>query len=406
MPVEIRMPELASDMVEADLVAWLVSEGDDVSQGDLLAEIETDKATVEYESPVAGRVVELCVPAPTTGIKVGEPIARIEATRPSADATKTLASHAGERAAPPGRASETTVPAGGRPVGDIAASALARRIAQQRGVDLGQLEGSGAAGRIVKADVERAAAAAGAVAGAPPRADETTAPTHDAAGDERGAVHGAAAALSRMALAGVQADATGPRLELTARCDARALVRALEALGAARASDDGGPLPGLRELVVAAASHALRDVEDFAAGSPTIALRRGDGATRCLVRDGDRCGLAALAQQLRAASRDEATASPAPTGGTAAASALQIVFGEACAERVAANPLPPGHAALGVGSLERAPVVTDDAGSPKITAGHVLRCVLRVDGSIDEGAALRWFAAFRAGIEDPLTLAL
>ena len=72
------MPELGSDMTEADLVQWLVAEGDTIAAGDLIAEIETDKATVEYESPLSGVIVELCVAAPATGVKVGELIARIE----------------------------------------------------------------------------------------------------------------------------------------------------------------------------------------------------------------------------------------------------------------------------------------------------------------------------------------
>ena len=72
MVTEIRLPELGSDMVEADLVQWLVAPGDRIEAGDLIAEIETDKATVEFESPVSGVIAELCVEAPATGVKVGE----------------------------------------------------------------------------------------------------------------------------------------------------------------------------------------------------------------------------------------------------------------------------------------------------------------------------------------------
>ena len=74
---EIRMPEFGADMTEADLVQWLVAAGDRVTQGDLIAEFETDKSTVEYEAPVSGVVTELCLAAPTTGVQVGDLIARI-----------------------------------------------------------------------------------------------------------------------------------------------------------------------------------------------------------------------------------------------------------------------------------------------------------------------------------------
>ena len=78
MAIEIRMPELGAEVTEADLLEWLVAVGDRVEAGDLIAEIETDKATVEFESPASGVVLELCVAAGTRGITVGELLARLE----------------------------------------------------------------------------------------------------------------------------------------------------------------------------------------------------------------------------------------------------------------------------------------------------------------------------------------
>ena len=94
---EIRMPEFGADMTEADLVQWLVAAGDRVTQGDLIAEFETDKSTVEYEAPVSGVVTELCVAAPTTGVQVGDLIARIEASdAPEEPAARAEATEPGE----------------------------------------------------------------------------------------------------------------------------------------------------------------------------------------------------------------------------------------------------------------------------------------------------------------------
>jgi pyruvate dehydrogenase E2 component (dihydrolipoamide acetyltransferase) len=183
MPTQILMPALSPTMEEGTLAKWLVKEGDAVSSGDLLAEIETDKATMEFEAVDEGVIGRILVPAGTEGVKVNSPIAVLLAEGESAaDATRAeapKASDAAAEAAPEGSSeavaapSPETAPAGGYGRGETAAthapsapdgdrlfaSPLARRIAKEKGLDLGAIKGTGPKGRIVKADVEKAEAA-------------------------------------------------------------------------------------------------------------------------------------------------------------------------------------------------------------------------------------------------------
>jgi pyruvate dehydrogenase E2 component (dihydrolipoamide acetyltransferase) len=198
MPIELKMPALSPTMEEGTLAKWLVKEGDDVKSGDILAEIETDKATMEFEAVDEGKIAKILVPEGTDGVKVGAPIAIMagEGEDASAAALKAdTAAPAPPKAAPEPKADATpkappapapveTPPAPSAPAappraeGDrVKASPLARRLAQAQNIDLGGIQGSGPGGRIVRADIDaasgkapaaapaQAAAAASAVAG-------------------------------------------------------------------------------------------------------------------------------------------------------------------------------------------------------------------------------------------------
>ena len=179
MAIEIKMPALSPTMEEGTLAKWLVKEGDVVKSGDILAEIETDKATMEFEAVDEGTIASIAVAEGTDGVKVGTVIATItgDDEEPSAPAPKAEAAPAPVAAEPTKSEPKTsaTPPArteaqaedhglpptpGEEPAGDkgerIKASPLARRIAAHQGVDLASLSGSGPNGRIVKADVEGA----------------------------------------------------------------------------------------------------------------------------------------------------------------------------------------------------------------------------------------------------------
>lgn len=199
MPTPIKMPALSPTMEEGTLAKWLVKEGDAVSAGDLLAEIETDKATMEFEAVDEGTIASIEVDERTEGVAVGTVIAMLAGEGESVeDAAKAAPDQASDDKAKepdakpanqedpaqePAKAQprenakpESPAPEGGKagpaPTKDgerIFASPLARRIAEQNGLDLGEVKGTGPRGRIVKADVEGAEPGQGAAASAAPK---------------------------------------------------------------------------------------------------------------------------------------------------------------------------------------------------------------------------------------------
>lgn len=172
MPINLQMPALSPTMEEGTLAKWLVKEGDEVVSGDLLAEIETDKATMEFEAVDEGTIAKIVVAEGTDNVKVGEVIAVIaeegedvsaaskggesSAEKPKAEP---VAEKVAEKPAPAPQKVTEQAPKGDAPASDgdrIKASPLARRLAEQKGVDLSTLSGSGPGGRIIKADIDAA----------------------------------------------------------------------------------------------------------------------------------------------------------------------------------------------------------------------------------------------------------
>jgi pyruvate dehydrogenase E2 component (dihydrolipoamide acetyltransferase) len=188
MPIELKMPALSPTMEEGTLAKWLVKEGDEVKSGDILAEIETDKATMEFEAVDEGKIAKILVPEGSEGVKVGAPIAILAGEGEDASSAASAAPKADTSPpappkappapkpdetpkAPPAPAAVETPPAPSAPAaplraeGDrIKASPLARRLAQAQNIDLSTLQGSGPGGRIVRADVDAAVGKAPATA--------------------------------------------------------------------------------------------------------------------------------------------------------------------------------------------------------------------------------------------------
>jgi pyruvate dehydrogenase E2 component (dihydrolipoamide acetyltransferase) len=169
MPIEILMPALSPTMTEGNLARWLKQEGDEVSPGDVIAEIETDKATMEVEAVEAGRLGRILIGDGTEGVAVNTPIAllleededasaldgaaaKAKPAAPAAPAAEPAAAAATPRVAREAAGTGNGADRGGR----IFASPLARRMAEQAGIELGGLQGSGPHGRIIKIDIERA----------------------------------------------------------------------------------------------------------------------------------------------------------------------------------------------------------------------------------------------------------
>ena len=189
MPTPIKMPALSPTMEEGTLAKWLVKEGDQVSAGDIMAEIETDKATMEFEAVDEGTIAKIEVAEGTEGVKVGTVIALLAGEGEDASSAPAQAGASGEGSPPPEAESEPApapaqpkeapASAGAQTVSALAlkgdrviASPLAKRIAADKGIDLAGVKGSGPNGRIVKADLERVPAQAGTsgVGAQPPEA--------------------------------------------------------------------------------------------------------------------------------------------------------------------------------------------------------------------------------------------
>jgi len=197
MPINITMPALSPTMEEGNLSKWLVKEGDTVKSGDVIAEIETDKATMEVEAVDEGTVARIVVPAGSEGVKVntliavlaadGEDVAAAaaatggaaKAETPKAEAPKEAEKPAAAAAPAPAASAPAQAAASSPRFGNgLFSSPLARRIAREAGIDISAVSGSGPHGRVVKSDVEKALASGGAkpAAAAPAAAAASAAP--------------------------------------------------------------------------------------------------------------------------------------------------------------------------------------------------------------------------------------
>ena len=424
MPIEILMPALSPTMTEGNVTKWLKKEGDEVHSGDVLAEIETDKATMEFEAVDDGRLGRILVPEGAEGIKVNQPIAVLlgEGEDPSAldkltekPATPAVAAPAAEplRAAEPQPAAQPSPPRGGNGKGRIFASPLARRMAQQAGLDLAAITGSGPQGRIVKADIE-AALSAERPAPAPARPisqPQLTPPVTPVP----------APALSKervLALAGnppyterpltamrrviarrlTESKQTVPHFYLTIDCEIDELLRFRAELNG---KSDAYRI-SVNDFVIRAAALALRQVPAANASwsdeaillwdtvDIAVAVALEDGLITPIVKNADRKGLATIANEtkdLAARARAGKLKLEEFQGGTFSISNLGM-FG---VRDFAAVINPPHGGILAIGAGEQRPVVKNGA----VAIATVMSCTLSCDHrAVDGAVGAQFLAAF------------
>jgi pyruvate dehydrogenase E2 component (dihydrolipoamide acetyltransferase) len=428
MSVDVVMPRLSDSMEEGTILRWMKSPGDEVAQGDELVEIETDKANMVYEAPAGGTLIEVVAEEGAT-LPIGEVIARVgeAGEAPSGDgapakATKQPAQASAEAeastappqpAAPPAEAPPPAAPATGD--GRIKASPIARRIAQERGLDLSLLAGSGPGGRIVKADVERAAAA-GPAAPAPPAA-APAGPTPGAA--ERPETAKGSTSFeeltklqSTVARRMAESKATAPHFYLSVEVDMTRAVDARARLKAAAA--EGETVPSFNDMVIKASAIALREhprangayrdgrLELYSRVNVGVAVAARDALVVPTVFDADTKGLRQIATETRALAgrvREGTITPPELSGGTFTVSNLGM-FG---ISNFAAVINPPQAAILAVGAIAEKPVVRDG----EIVVGNVMPMTLACDHRILYGAdGARFVDRIRNLLEEPVGLAL
>ena len=383
-----------------------------MNPGDVLAEIETDKATMEVEAVDEGTLGRILVPQGSDGVPVNTVIATILVPGEAASALD-ADPPPGATSSPPreGETAGSAAPAATKPEpppsapprGRVLASPLARKRAQEAGIDLAQLRGSGPGGRIVQSDVERAVAAERVspipVAVVPPAE----------AGEPGDAPH----STVRRIVAERLADAwrTIPHIFLTIDCDIDALLDARRKLNDGRAAD---ARLSVNDFVVRAAALTLRSVpklnawwtESAARQLPTIdvavAVALDDGLVTPIVRGADRKGLAVISAEVRALAARGRAGRLMPDeyrGGSMTVSNLGM-FG---VRQFGAIINPPQAAILAVGAGERRAVVRDGA----LAVGARMTCTLSCDHRLVDGAdAARWLVAFKGFVEEPLTMML
>jgi pyruvate dehydrogenase E2 component (dihydrolipoyllysine-residue acetyltransferase) len=430
MPIEILMPALSPTMEEGTLAKWLVKEGDEVSSGDLLAEIETDKATMEFEAVDEGVIGKILIAEGTEGVKVntaiavllgeGESAADIGAPTPAAAATPAPA-EAAAQAAP----SQAAAPAPAAPAAAdgsrIFASPLARRIASQKGLDLARIAGSGPHGRIVKADVEAAtaapAAAATPVAAAPVAAAATTptGPTTDMVLKTY-----ADRAFEEVKLDGMrkiiaarltEAKQTIPHFYLRRDIRLDALLKFRSQLN--KQLEARGVKLSVNDFIIKAVASALQAVPECNAvwaGDRVLSLKASDVAVAVAIegglftpvlRDADMKSISALSAEMKdlaARARDRKLAPHEYQGGSFAVSNLGM-FG---IDNFDAIVNPPHAGILAVGAGVKKPVVGEDG---ELAVATVMSVTMSVDHRVIDGAlGANLLNAIVDNLENPMTM--
>ncbi len=435
MPINILMPALSPTMTEGTLAKWHVKEGDEISSGDVLAEIETDKATMEVESIDEGTVGKLLVAEGAEGVPVNQVIAVLleegedaSAIDASVGAAPPAAAEAPAAEAPPAAtAAAAPAPAAAQAVDGarVFASPLARRMAAQSGLDIARVGGSGPHGRVVKRDIEAALAgaplAAPAVAVAP--APAATVPTAAPAGpgpQQMADLLGMAYRLEpannmRKTIARrlTEAKQTVPHFYLTVDCELDALLDQRKQLNA-RGADSGDYKLSVNDFVIRAVALALRQVPAanaswdqagilyYEKADVSVAVATPNGLITPVIRDAGAKGLAAISGEMKdlaGRARDGKLKPEEYQGGGFSISNLGM-FG---VKDFAAIINPPQGCILAVGAGEPRPVVKDGA----LAVATVMSCTLSVDHRVVDGAVgAQFLAAFKRLVEEPLTMLL
>ncbi|MBZ9863855.1 pyruvate dehydrogenase complex dihydrolipoamide acetyltransferase [Mesorhizobium sp. CA15] len=451
MPINITMPALSPTMEEGNLSKWLVKEGDKVSPGDVIAEIETDKATMEVEAVDEGTVAKLVVPAGTEGVKVNALIAILagegedaaaaaksgggaapKAEAPKADAPKAEPPKeapkpaAAAAASPPAKAEPAPV-ANGHAAGDrVFASPLARRIAKDAGVDVTALTGSGPHGRVVKVDVEAAIASGGAPAAkAPAGAPSAPAPAPKPMSDDQvlklfaeGSYELVPHDNMRKTIARrlVEAKSTIPHFYLTLDCELDALLALRTQLNAAAPmkKTEKGEVPAYKlsvnDMVIKAMAMALMAVPDANASwtdSAMVKHKHADvgvavsipgGLITPIIRHADEKTLSVISNEMKdlaSRARSRKLKPEEYQGGTTAVSNLGM-FG---VKDFAAVINPPHATILAVGAGEERAVVKKG----EIRIATVMSVTLSTDHRAVDGAlGAELLGAFKRLIENPM----
>ncbi|MGB5067149.1 MAG: pyruvate dehydrogenase complex dihydrolipoamide acetyltransferase [Albidovulum sp.] len=432
MATEILMPALSPTMEEGTLAKWLVKEGDTVASGDILAEIETDKATMEFEAVDEGIVGKILVAEGTSGVKVNTPIAVMVEEGESADAAPAAKAEAPAKAESAAKSAPTAAaPAptpGPQPVSSTAptqsgtrvlASPLARRLAKEKGVDIATLTGSGPHGRIVKADVEAASSAPKTAAAAPASAPaaqalatgmaaSTVAKMYEGREYEEISLDGMRKTIAARL---TEAKQTIPHFYLRRDIKLDALMKFRGDLN--KQLEARGVKLSVNDFIIKACALALQSVPDANAvwaGDRIFKLKPSDVAVAVAIegglftpvlKDADQKSLSALSAEMKdlaSRARNRKLAPHEYQGGSFAISNLGM-FG---IDNFDAVINPPHGGILAVGAGVKKPVVLDNG---EIGVATVMSVTLSVDHRVIDGAlGAELLKAIVDNLENPMAM--
>ncbi len=442
MATNILMPALSPTMTEGTLARWLKKEGDVIKAGDVIAEIETDKATMEVEAVDEGVLGKILVDDGTEGVKVNAPIAilvdageAVPAAAPPARAMA-VAPPAPVAAQPSAPIPVEPIPVAPIPVGPyngrdasptrIIASPLARRMAEQAGIDIAALTGSGPGGRIVRADVEAAqkgTAIVPVVAPIPaPSPTPVAAPSAPAARPATSAITGPHKLVPHSSIRKViarrltEAKSTIPHFYVSMDIEIDALVDLMNKLNAKSPAREqpGWYFITINDLVIKAAALTLRKLPAVNAAwtddamamfedvDISVAVAIPDGLITPIVRRADQKGLLTISQEMKdMATRARAgKLKPGEFQGGGFSISNMGMFGVSSFSAIIN---PPQAAILAVGTGAKRPVVKND----ELAIATVMTCTLSVDHRVVDGAlGALWMRTFKQILEDPLSLML
>jgi pyruvate dehydrogenase E2 component (dihydrolipoamide acetyltransferase) len=392
----VRMPSVIANATEAVLSEWLTSPGEKIAVGDPLAEIETDKAVVEYAAEVEGTIGRLLV-EPGTTVVVGDPI--VVVLEAGEDLASVSVDEIGDEpgAVPPeSPPTSADAPSGGRREGRLFVTPIARRIAAQRGIDLALVRGSGPNGRIVRHDVETYRAEAPAVVAAPTAGEFKDVP-----------LNGMRRAIAQRL---TESKTTIPHFYVTAHVRVDRLLALRQEINAA-----APPKISVNDFVIKAVGAAMLEVPAanaiwngdsiryFDSADVAVAVAVPDGLLTPVVRGVQSLRLVDLSEQLSqvaGAARNGRLQQHQLEGGSFAVSNLGM-YGVA---EFSAIINPPQSGILAVSAAKPQPAVGDDG---QLTVATLMTVTLSVDHRVIDGAvAAEWMAAFVAGLENPVRLLL
>ena len=420
MATNILMPALSPTMTEGTLSRWLKKEGEPIRAGDVIAEIETDKATMEVEAVDEGVLGRILVADGTQGVKVNEPIAvlvaegeQVPAAAPAAPASNVGRNReAGSAEAPKPTPAPAPKSSNGEDHGErIFVSPLAKRMAQQAGIDLAALKGSGPSGRIVKADID-AALQKGAPAAPQPTA-RAPAPAATIAAPHRLVPHSSMRKVIARRL--TESKSTVPHFYVSMDVEIDALIRLMNDLNAKAPKEGLGAYSiTINDLVIKASAATMQRVPTVNASwtdegtalyddiDISVAVAIPDGLITPIIRKADQKGLATISREMKDLASRARTGKLKPEefqGGGFSISNMGM-FG---VSEFAAVINPPQAAILAVAAGQKRPVVKNDS----LAIATVMTCTLSVDHRVVDGAlGAHWLREFKRIVEDPLSLLL